>query len=98
MLNLLLAAALGFLAGLAFLALAQYAFRRLGARRGPTIQSIRPALESIPPKVGSTRPAVESIRPVEALDEELIAVLAAAASEALHARVRVLSHGVESKR
>jgi len=77
MLNLLLAAALGFLAGIAFLALAQYLFRRLGERRGPT---------------------VESIRPVEIVDEELIAVLAAAASETLQAPLRVLSHRVEPKR
>jgi len=114
-----LMAALAFLAGMAFLALAQYVIRRLGARRGPTVDSIlptfesvrstvepaRPAVESIPTAVESIAAAVESgpaavesIRPVEIVDEELIAVLAAAASETLQASVRVLSYRVEPKR
>jgi|MudIll2142460700_1097286.scaffolds.fasta_scaffold1301327_2 hypothetical protein len=91
MFNPLLAAALGFLAGIAFLALARYVFRRLGARRGPTFETIRPTFESIRPEVGP-------IRPPETIDEELIAVLAAAASETLQAPVRVLSHRVEPRR
>jgi hypothetical protein len=64
----LLAAALGFLAGMVFLAVSLYAFPRLGDRPGPKI---------------------EPMRLVEAIDDEVIAVLAAAAREALQAPVRL---------
>jgi hypothetical protein len=62
------AAALGFLAGMVFLALVLYAVRRLGDRSGPKVEPGPPA---------------------ETVDEELIAVLAAAAHEALQAPARL---------
>lgn len=64
----LLAAALGFLAGMVFLAVSLYVFPRLGDR---------------------PRPKVEPMQPAEAVDDEVIAVLAAAAGEALQAPVRL---------
>jgi hypothetical protein len=64
----LVAAALGFLAGMVFLAVWLYVFRRLGDRPGPRVEPMRPA---------------------EAIGDELIAVLAAAAREALQAPVRL---------
>ena len=64
----LLAAALGFLAGMVFLAASLYVFSRLGGR---------------------PRARVEPMQPVEAVDDEVIAVLAAAAREGLQAPVRL---------
>ena len=64
----LLAAALGFLAGMVFLAASLFVLPRMG---------------------GQPRPKVEPMQPEEAVDDEVIAVLAAAAREGLQAPARL---------